>query len=233
MRNLPIKTLLTGILAATAGALTAAKGRRKQAKQAEAPTPAIGLTTLIHLGPNGVTHEESVHSPLFTPGDEVVVVNPYSHDYAIEELDGTPLYYEIVTARWDEGDRTWRYTLDGESPDEGYAEAWLIEPEHPRMTKEWVADFYDELKTKGSDDAMSMFGKGFGMDGEEFDGLGEAAAKRRKEKAKEVAAEASAEKAYKIDCYLDLLSKGTKEQRELAKERLTELTATDSKKGGE
>lgn len=222
MRKFPFTTLLTGILTATASALAVvrlpAALKRKESKPAEIS----GLTTLVHLGPDGaIAREEDVSSPLFPPGSEVIAVNPYTHEFAIEDLDGTPLYYEVLSVEWDDADRTWRYMLNGESPDEGFAEAWLSKPPHPMMTKEWIESFAQELK-----EAEKMHEQ-YDEWGEAYHGLGEAAARRRKEKAKE----AEEDRKYKVDAYLDLYNNGGEAEKAVALERLAELQG-ETKEGG-
>ncbi len=226
MRNKPTTTLLTGILTATAGALVAThffiklSGKRNvnvtQANAAES----TDLTTLVFLGAEGeVTHEEDVSSPLFSAGDDVITVNPYTKEYAIEDLDGTPLYYSVVSFSWDDGDRTWRYALEGEGPDVGFAEEWLERPKFPMMEKEWRAD-----SPNSKEEAENMH-QNYGDEwGEEFSGLGKAAEKQRKLKAENERKEAEAERKYKIDCYLDLYNHGSPEMREIAAEMLAKLS---------
>lgn len=170
--------------------------------------------------------------PKFTPGELVVTVNPYTFDYCYEDFDGTPLYYAVISLSWDDLEGTWRYQLDGEDPQEFFAEEWLESPEHPTFSKSWAEQFYDELnehhnKSKGDDD---MFG---GNWGDEFNGLGKAAEKQRKLKAEAERKDAEESRKYKIDCYLDLLAKGTDEDKAVARKRLAELVVDGNATEGE
>lgn len=82
---------------------------------------------------------ESVESadeggPLFEVDQTVITMNPFTFDYAIVDLDETPLYYVIKDIRYDTEENTYRYFLEGE--DEWFAEEWLEKPEVPSMTTE-------------------------------------------------------------------------------------------------
>ena len=66
----------------------------------------------------------------------MVVVNPFTYDYEIVDIDGeTPLYYEIKAVSFQEskqpGASTFRYQINGEN--DWYAEAWLDFAPHPHM----------------------------------------------------------------------------------------------------
>lgn len=76
--------------------------------------------------------------PLFHVEQTVVTVNPFTHEYAIMDLDETPLYYVIKSIRYDLSGQTYRYFLEGE--DQWFAEEWLAIANIPSMTTELRVD---------------------------------------------------------------------------------------------
>lgn len=149
--------------------------------------------------------------PLFEKGQTVVTVNPFTMDFAIVDIDGTPLYYVIKDVQYDMEAKTYRYFLDGE--DEWFAEDWIDKAPYPAMTTE-----LNEYAGIGKEQHLVRNGDETGLSESEV---------------RLLHAQLD-EKAYKfnVDRLLDVMRTGTPAEAEQAKEALKELSVVE-KQGGE
>lgn len=83
-----------------------------------------------------VTIDGEVHKSLYAVGEIVVTLNPYTHEFVHEDLDGTPLYFIITSIAYDSGDGVFRYFIEGE--EEWVSEEWLDKPMVSMMSKIFV-----------------------------------------------------------------------------------------------
>lgn len=210
MRKFTKLTLLSGLAALTA--ITSATARQKSSKAQTQDVEWI----------DGEQDEEDVYSagPLYDVGDTVVVVNPFTYDYEIVDIDGeTPLYYEIKAVSFQEskqpGASTFRYQINGEN--DWYAEAWLDFAPHPHMCMS-MTDEVDvtlarlESEERRESDTMSE---------EERDlttKLSELERKLLDQQLDELTRD------FTIDLCLDHITHGTAEQKAEAERLLAELT---------
>lgn len=204
MKNFTKLTLLSGLAALTAIASATARSKPK-------PPPDFEWI-------DGEQDAEDAYSagPLYDVGDTVVVVNPFTYDYEIVDIDGeTPLYYEIRAVSFQEskqpGASTFRYQINGEN--DWYAESWLDFAPHPHMCMS-MTDEVDvtlarvESEERREPDTMSDL----------TTKLSELERKLLDQQLDELTRD------FTIDLCLDRITHGTAEEKAEAERVLTELT---------